>query len=173
MKVLAWGSIIVSFLIFAFVAFGYFSSGMDHVSTEEVDAPTEVCWKFFQKVHRMDEWIKGFKKIEIIDGFPNKPGSTFRVTLERNGQEIELIQTVRRFEIGEIISFDMENDMIFGHTEITFKDNPEHTLISYRQVLKGKNAVYNSVLEFNEGSFIEEQNQNLHRLRQLIEASIE
>ncbi len=171
MKALAWGSIITSFLIFAFVAFGYFSEGIDHVSTEEVDAPTEVCWKFFQKVHRMDEWISGFKKIEIIEGFPNRPGSTFRVILERDGEPLELIQTVRKFEVGEIISFDMENDMIFGHTEITFTDNPEHTLISYRQILKGKNAVYNAVLKLNESGFIDEQNQNLHQLRKLIEAT--
>lgn len=171
MKALAWGSIITSFLIFAFVAFGYFTDGMDHVSTEEVDAPTEVCWKFFQKVHRMDEWINGFKKIEIIEGFPNKPGSSFRVTLERDGNELQLIQTVKQFEVGKIFSFDMENDEIHGHTEITFQNNPEHTLISYRQVLKGKNAIYNAVLEMNESSFIEEQNQNLHRLRKLIEAT--
>lgn len=171
MKALAWGSMVTSFLIFAFVAFGYFADGMDHVSTEEVDAPTDVCWKFFQKVHRMDEWINGFKKIEIIEGFPNKPGSSFRVTLDRDGEEIHLIQTVKAFEVGKIFSFDMENDQIYGHTEITFQDNPEHTLITYRQVLKGKNAVYNAVLELNESSFIEEQNQNLHRLRKLIEAT--
>jgi hypothetical protein len=171
MKALAWGSIITSFLIFAFVTFGYFSGGMDHVSTEEVDAPTEICWKFFQKVHRMDEWIEGFKKIEIIKGFPNKPGSTFRVTLERNGEDMHLIQTIRQFEVGKIISFDMENDQVFGHTEITFLDNPEHTQISYRQVLKGKNAVYNAVLELSEGGFIDQQNKNLHNLRKLIEAT--
>ena len=172
MKVLAWGSIIGSFLIFAFVAYGYFTKGIDHISREEVNAPTEVCWNFFRKVHRMDEWINGFKKLDIVEGMPNKPGGKLRVTLERDGEEFQVIQTIRQYEIGKIISFDMENDLVFGHTEITFEDNPEHTVIQYRQILRGKNAVYNAFLEFNEGSAIEEQNQNLHRLRLLIEESV-
>lgn len=171
MKFLAWTGILFSFLIFLVVAFGYFTPPLDHTAMEDVDAPTDLCWSFFTKVHRMDEWIEGFKKIEIIQGLPNKAGSQFRVTLERNGDENVLIQTVKEYEQGKIFSFDMENDVIFGHTEITFEDSDGRTHIHYRQVLQGKNAIYHAALKLQEGKFMTQQNGDLHRLRLLIEAS--
>lgn len=171
MKAIAWTAVIVSFFIFAFVAFGYFAPAYDHYAREDVDASTDVCWSFFTKVHRMDEWIEGFKKVEIIKGLPNRPGSKFRVTLERNGEENVLTQTVLKFEKDEIFSFDMENEHIFGHTEITFDDSDGATHIQYRQVLKGKNAIYHAFLKLRESTLVDQQNRDLHRLRIMIESS--
>jgi hypothetical protein len=169
MKFLAWAGLILSGTIFGVVAFGYFSNSLDHFAEEEVEAPTDICWNYFTKVHRMDDWIEGFKKIEIIEGLPNKPGSTFRVTLERDGSENVLTQTVIAYEKGEIFSFDMENEIIFGHTEISFDRSNGKTIIKYRQILQGKNAIYHIGLKYNEARFVKQQNEDLHRLRKLIE----
>lgn len=169
MKFLAWVGLFLSASIFSIIAFGYFSNSLDHHAQEEVDAPADFCWSYFTKVHRMDEWIEGFKKIEIIQGLPNKPGSTFRVTLERDGVDNILIQTVIEFEKDKIFAFDMENDEIYGHTEISFDRSNDKTIIKYRQILQGKNAIYHVGLKYNESNLVRQQNEDLHRLRKLIE----
>ncbi len=171
MKYIAGISISISFLVFAFIAYGYFSPAIDHTAKEEVNAPLDKCWGFFKKVHRMDEWISGFKKIEIIEGFPNRPGSKFRVILEKDGEEISLVQTVIAYEEGKVFSFNMENDQVFGHTEISFEHEDGKTYIDYRQILKGTNALYNAVINIQEGQFVDQQNKDLHKLRLLIESS--
>ena len=58
---------------------GLFKSEVNYGHTIEVNKPLKEAWAVSQDDSKFDQWLKGFKSIELLSGQKNVAGSTYKV----------------------------------------------------------------------------------------------
>lgn len=165
---------------FLFVILGlillYFLIGFVPVKYDyeiEVDKPLNEVWAVVQDDSKYDQWLEGFRSIELISGTQNEVGSKYKVIVEpQPGSEFEMTQTL--LAIDEFKKVDMHYDsefMDFLYT-ITFSESDGKSKVRTDSNVKGKNFLMKpmfSLMEMLGGAFSAQEGKNMEALKKVIE----
>ena len=174
MRILKYAFFTILALALVFFAFGLFKPSISYGHEITVDKPVKEAWAVTKDVSKYDQWLEGFKSIELIEGEQDKPGSKYKVVVDPGeGQAaFEMIQTlvaIKEFEQAQM-HFDsefMEMDQTYTHSESDGK-----TTITTEATVRPKGLMLRSlfaIMETFTGSFSAQEKKNIEALKRVIE----
>lgn len=67
---------------------------MKHTCEIEIEKPIDEVIRLFDEPDNLPKWIPGLLSFEHISGDPGHPGAKSKLKFEKNGRELEMIETV-------------------------------------------------------------------------------
>ncbi len=174
MKILKFLLFLILGLAFLFFAFGFITPTINYGHEITVDKPLKEAWAVQQDETKFDQWLAGFKSIELISGEKGTVGSKYKVVVKPSEEEpdFEMIETLiskRDFDHMRL-SFDSEM-MVFDQTT-SFSEANGKTTIKTDSKVSGKGMMMRSmfaVMELLTGSFTAQEVKNIENLKKVIE----
>jgi len=170
MKIVKWVLVVLLFILVAFFTLGLVRPTVQYESKILVDKPVDRSFMVFLDVSKMGEWLTGFKKIEIVKGMPNIPGSIFNLTMEINGKEITVTEEVTDFRWYDRFSFTLEHDLMSVKCENVFAAQDMKTEITCTYTVTGKNLFWRSLDVLLKGKMEKQAQDDFDKLKKVIES---
>lgn len=134
-----------------------------------VDRPVKTVYFAFINPLKMNEWIKGFKKVEALGGFSMGAGSKYIVTFERNNKIRKVIEEVTVFKWREELGLAFYFKPATIETHLYFKTVQHSTTVTIHTTIAGKGPFYKTALLFVQKSIINEMRENVLNLENMLE----
>ncbi len=171
MKKIFWILLALVVLIVLFFSVGLVKPHIQYESKVTVERPVDRSFIVFIDGSKMDQWLTGFKGIQLVSGMPNFPGSIFNLTLEINGREVTLKEEVLDFRWNELFSVRIQHDFMTIENVNEFVAEGMKTEITATYRLTGKNIFWRSVLVFSRGKMKQRAQNDFDSLKRVIESS--
>ena len=169
--------LIIFLLVIAVIALFILSKANKTYSssiTIVVNTPLEHAFKTAMDDRHMKEWLSSpqmsFESIENISGGEYEVGSKWKLTfLERGKRKIEIIETVTDFVENEHFGMDLDDKMFSFHSDMRFKADGDHTIITETQSRRGKSMLANVMLGLFKSQSQKMKQKMYHTLKEIIE----
>ncbi|MDH3492273.1 MAG: SRPBCC family protein [Acidobacteriota bacterium] len=157
--------------VIAFFTPGVFSGDLENETRVVVEKPRQDVWEKFRDESKMGEWLEGFKSIKIIEGEPQTVGSKHRITFENDGQEIEMIQTMTKFDKGEGFAFNLANDVMYSDIDVRLVDKGLVTEVIQKEKYHGQNVFWHSLFYWLKSTMAENSLRNMNSFKKYAEGA--
>ncbi|MFT4679359.1 MAG: hypothetical protein ACI84C_000968 [Flavobacteriales bacterium] len=154
----------------ALYAVGKTCGELEYQTKVEMEAPLGFSWSVFQDPSHMRNWIRGFQRIEMVEGVIGQPGSQYNIILEENGHQFTIEQTIVILSPPDLMKYDIVNDYITGTTNIEFSSDLQRTSVVVTTKVKGQNAFKNLLVHWEKDGLTDQDQDNWSKLKQLVEA---
>lgn len=153
----------------SFFTIGLFNPVVSYDTTVLVNKPVGHTFNVFTNPFYFEKWMPGFKSFKPIEGMPSEVGSTYEMTFENDGEEIVLIEEITGFEVNQLVSFKLSNDILTTEVEITFEQVDGKTKITARNSVHGNNILFRSIFPFMKSGFQKRDQLAYDNLKKMIE----
>lgn len=173
MKFVKYFFIVIGILFLSLVAVGIFKTDYQSQASVEIDAPKQQVFAVYNNPLLYKRWMSNFQAIEQLEGEPNTIGNKHRLTFNtQTGEVTTLDQTLTEIKSGELITYNYENQWLEGTNKATFtSDTQGKTTIELTLDYSGRGIVQNALLFLMGSSIDKGHQQNLEKLKTLIEQS--
>lgn len=174
MKILKYLVIFLVAFVLLFFAIGFLKPTVEYGHTITVEKPVEEAWAVHQDASKFDQWLKGFKSIELIEGEEGEVGSKYKVVVNPGeGQpDFEMTETIVEKEPFDHITFSFDSDMMVFNQTTSFSEENGKTTVATDSKVKGKGMMMRSMFALMEmlgGSFQAQEEENINNLKKVIE----
>ena len=161
-------------LVVIFFAVGLFTSTISYGHEIQVNKPVSEAWAVSQDESKYDQWLQGFKSMELIEGEKFAPGSKYKiiVTPGEGQPDFEMIETLVSIEENDHVSMSFDNVAMICDQKYTFSENDGVTTVTTDSKVMGKGIVNRSLFALMEmlgGAFTKQETKNIEALKVLIE----
>ena len=170
MKILKYLAILAVVLLVAFIAKGFITPNVTYGSEIVVNKPISEAWAVMQDEDKVNQWLEGMTKMEHIGGVKGEVGQVTKYTYVENGQESEIVETMKIIKPEEQVAMDfvMEGVMTMDYKmDLSFKDGKTH--IKSHSITEGDGMIMRSLVSFMKGTMQAQEDANLARLKKVIE----
>lgn len=167
LKILAFALLLI---VGALYVVGKTCGELEYHTKVEMESPLGFSWSVFQDPTHMRTWIKGFQRIEMVDGIVGEPGSRYNIILEENGHLITVEQTIIILRPPDLMKYDIANKFVAGTTIIEFSSDLQRTSVIVTSKVHGLNAFKNLLVHLGKDRLVEQDQENWSNLKQLVEA---
>ncbi len=160
------------FLLLSLIFFlkGFFTPTISYDCEILVNKPANEAWAVMSDETKLPEWIKGFKRTELVSGTANSVGSVSNVYVEDRGQEMVMKETIMAVTPNELLAMQFSMDFMDMDYEITFNEQKNgKTLIRSKSTTTGNGIIAKSIVSFMTASMKAQEDANLNSLKKLIE----
>lgn len=157
-------------LVGALYVVGKTCGELEYETKVEMEAPLGFSWSVFQDPSHMRTWIKGFQRIEMVDGIVGQPESIYNIILVESGQEVVVEQTILDVRPPELMKYSISNEFVEGTTLIEFSSDLQKTTVVVTSKIHGLNAFKNLLVHLGKGRLTKQDQTNWSKLKQLVEA---
>ncbi len=161
------GIIIVLFLLF--ILKGIITPSVHYESEVVVNKPVGEAWAVLTDETRLPEWIKGFKRTELVSGTPNTIGAVANVYVEDGDEEMIMEETITNIKPNELIAMTFSMDFMNMEYEMLLKENDGKTTIKSKSTTVGNGMFAKSIISFMTGAMKAQEDENLNSLKKVIE----
>ncbi|NNF01709.1 MAG: SRPBCC family protein [Bacteroidia bacterium] len=174
MKFIKYFFITIFALIVLFFAMGFIQPVVEYGHTIKVDKPIEEAWAVSEDIDKYDQWLDGFKSMELISGEHGEVGSKYKIIVNPGeGQEdFEMIETVVSKKEFDHIEMHFDNEAMDFYQKISYSENDGTTTISTDSKVDGKSLTMRSMFAWMEllmNAFEKQEAKNMEALKVLIE----
>ena len=173
MKILKFLLSLIVILILIFFAIGFIKPTVSYGHEIEVDKSVKEAWAVHIDDSKYDQWLDGFKSIDLISGELNEVGSKYKVVVNPGeGQpDFEMIETLVDKKDFEYVNLNFDSDMMTFDQKTTFVESDGKTKIKTESKVGGKGIMMKSMFAMMEmlgGSFQAQEEKNLEALKKVI-----
>ncbi|MEK6615242.1 MAG: SRPBCC family protein [Bacteroidota bacterium] len=170
-KYLLYSALPILVLAIIFFSAGIIFPIISYESKVTVKKPVEQSFRVFTDVFTFSEWIPRFITIKWLSGKQNEIGSKWEMTIEQEGKEYRMTETLIAFKENELFAFKLENDMLTNDVEIRFANKGETSEIISSNHITGKNIFWKSLFVFSPSYFKQQSKEMYDTLKKVIEKS--
>ena len=169
MKALKYFSYLILLLFVVFVLIGQFFGNLVYTSKITINQPVEKCWNVLVDREQMENWVKNFRSIELLNEAPST--KQYKLVVVDGGEEYEIVETFLRSVPHESYAIEWENDVSINNIEYHFFGNSNGTIIEVTEKLQGKGLLMKPIFVFMKGYLQSETQFSLEQLKAFIESS--
>ena len=174
MKILKYFLYVIVGLIVIFFVIGLVKSEVNYGHEISVNKSVKEAWAVSQDESKYDQWLAGFKSIDLISGEDGQVGSKYKVVVNPGeGQDdFEMIETVVSKKDFDHVTMVFDSEMMDFEQTITYTGDDKQATIKTDSKVKGKSAITRSMfalMEMFAGSFEAQEVKNIEALKNLIE----
>lgn len=138
-----------------------------------VDKPIEEAWAVMMDESKFDQWLEGFKSMELIEGKKNTPGSKHKIVVvpQEGEPAFEMIETLESLEKYDHVKMNYDNEFMVFKQMYTFSESNGKTTIKSDASVTAKTFMMRCMLAVMEtffGSFSTQEAKNMEALRDII-----
>lgn len=162
--------------IVLFLAAGVLKPSVNYGHEIIVDKPLKEAWAVHKDKSKYDQWLEGFKSMELISGEQGEIGSQYRVVVKPDEEQpdFEMIETIVDKKKFDFIRLDFDSDMMFFEQTTSFSEIEGKTKVKTESKVSGKNVFMRSMFAWMEllgGSFQAQEEKNIEGLKRVIEGN--
>jgi len=173
MKFLKYILYVFLVLVVIFFAFGIFKPTVTFGHEITVDKPVKETWAIAQDESKFDQWLDGFKSMELISGEKGKPGSKYKVVVNPGEGEPDfvMIETFKSVKEYELIEMSFENDDMLMDYSVSHTESNGKTTIKTHAKSRAKGIMLRSMFAIMDmfGAFNAQEAKNIEALKKVIE----
>jgi hypothetical protein len=174
MKFLKYLLYILLGLIIIFFATGFIVPKVNYGHKISVNKSVKEAWAVTQDESKYDQWLEGFKSMELISGEYGAVGSKYKIIVNPGeGQEdFEMIETVVSIKEFEEIYSQYDSDMMDFEQTMLFDEADGISTVETKSTVMAKSAMMRSMFALMEilgGAFQSQEEKNIEALKKLIE----
>ena len=137
MKILKFILKLLGLIALVFLLTGLFIKKVDYAVEVEVDKPLEETFALFNDHTIMDQWIKDVKSFTAIEETEAMVGNKYRMVVDSEGREIEMIETITAWEPNRRVGMQFEAEDMLKSNIISFGQNGNSTIITNNASCQG------------------------------------
>lgn len=173
MKILKYILYAIGALVVIFFALGIFKPSISYGHEITVDKPAKITWAVSQDESKFDQWLDGFKSMELISGELGKAGSKYKIVVSPGEGQPDFVLTETLRDIKEFAYIDMhfDNEAMEIVQKVTHTEVDGRTTIKTESTTKAKGMFMRSLFAFMDmfGAFQAQEEKNIEALKKLIE----
>ena len=174
MKILKYLFFAAFALILIFLAFGWIHPTVQYGKEITVDKSAKEAWAVAQDESKFDQWLAGFKSIELLSGEKGAPGSTYKVVVNPGeGQpDFEMTETIVDIQEFDHIDLHFDSDVMEFNQRQSFTEADGKTTVRTESEVIGKSMMTRSMfamMEIFAGQFSGQESKNVEALKTVIE----
>lgn len=157
-----------------FFLIGLVNSSIEYGHEITVSKSAEEAWAVSKDESKFNQWLEGFKSIELLSGELGEVGSTYKVVVNPGeGQpDFEMTETIISIKEYDHIEMHYDNEMMDFEQTISFSESEEGVKIKTDSKVFGKGLMLRSMfalMEMSSGSFQTQEAKNIDALKKVIE----
>lgn len=173
MKILKTLLLFILGLLGLVLLLGLLKPTVDYGHEIEVDKSIAEAWAVQQDYTKLNQWLKGFKSIDLISGEQGKVGSKYKVVVSpgEDQPDFEMIETILSIKENDHIDLTFDNEMMIFDQKTSFAEKDGKTIIKTDSTVKGKGIMMRSMFALMEllgGSFQAQEEENIEALKRVI-----
>ena len=171
MKFLKYFVAVLVLLMILFIGKGLLTPSISYKSEVTVDKSVEETWAVMSDVTKLPDWIKGFKKSELVSGTANTVGAVSNIYIEEGGEEMIMQETITAIKPKEQLAMKFTMDFMDMDYEMLLKEKDGKTYIETETKTVGNGMIAKSIVSFMTSAMKTQEDENLNNLKQVIEAN--
>jgi hypothetical protein len=173
MKALKYILYLIVGLVILFFALGFITPSVNYGHEITVSKSVREAWAVSQDESKYDQWLAGFKSIELLSGELGAVGSTYKVVVNPGDGQDDFVMTETLVSLKEFDHVEMhfDSDMMNFEQTISFAENNGATTVTTQSRVRGKSIMMRAMfawMELLSGSFKAQEIKNIEALKTLI-----
>ncbi|CAM1333626.1 SRPBCC family protein [Tenacibaculum aestuariivivum] len=159
---------IVTVFVLIFLLTGIIVTEVKYSTEITINKPVNKVFENFTNPELIKQWLPNIKSIEVIEQKPAVVGSSYRMTVISNGQEVKMIQKITDFVLNQKITFQFTSSEMIKTDAYNFTTNNTKTTVTQNSSVNSKSYITACLYPYFKGTF---KAVNMHCLTQLKELS--
>lgn len=160
---------IISALTLIFFATGLVVKETNYNAQVSVNKSVEEVFKAFNNQENIKNWIPELKSIEVINENPGRTGSTYKMVVENQGQEISMTEKVLAYVPNEKVTIYFDAENMLKTDDYVFKENNGITIVTLNSSCKSDSYIMACMFPYFKGTFQSQDQSYLNNFKTYIE----
>tara|TARA_X000000950_G_C13707818_1_gene574913 strand:+ start:131 stop:646 length:516 start_codon:yes stop_codon:yes gene_type:complete len=160
---------IITALTIVFFATGLFVKETNYTAEVTVNKPVEAVFKTFNQQENLKNWIPEIKSLEVINETIGKTGSTYKMVVENQGQEITMTEKVLAYVPNEKVTIFYDAENMLKTDDYIFKSNGDATTITLTSSCKSDSYIMACLFPYFKGTFQKQDQGYLDNFKEFVE----
>lgn len=174
MKILKYVLLVIVALVAIFLAIGFLNPAVEYGHEITVNKPLNEAWAVSQDESKLNQWLEGFKSIDLISGEKGAVGSTYKVVINSGeGQpDFEMVETIVSIKKFDHVRLSFDNEMMDFEQTMLYAEKDGLSMVKTKSKVMGKGMMMRSMFALMElfgGGFTKQETKNIEALKTVIE----
>ena len=163
--------IIISIFVIGFFSIGLLIKDTKFTTEITIEKPIETVFTTFNDVSKLKEWIPEFKSIETIEEKLGKTGSTYKIIVDNNGQDIIMKEKILAFVPNEKVTlfYNAGEGSMLKTDDYIFTSNENSTTIIHKATCGSGKFLMSCMFPIFKSKFKEQDQEYLNNLKVFLE----
>ena len=161
--------VIITILTVAFFATGIVINETNYTTQITVNKPVEEVFATFTKQEDIKNWIPEIKSIEVTNKTLGKTGSTYKIVLDNQGQEIVMTEKVMAYVPNEKITLFFDAENMLKTDDYSFTENDGTTTITLNATCVSESYIMGCMFPYFKGVFKAQSLEYLNNFKAFVE----
>lgn len=163
---------IISTITLIFFATGLIIKETNYSAQVYVNKPIEDVFKVFNNQENLKNWIPEIKSFEVINENPGKTGSTYKMVVENQGQEISMIEKVLAYVPNEKVTIFFDAENMLKTDDYNFNEKDGKTIVTLNSSCKSDSYIMACMFPYFKSTFQEQDQAYLNNFKAYIEKQL-
>jgi uncharacterized protein YndB with AHSA1/START domain len=169
MKVIRIILIIVTLIALVFFATGLVVKEVNYSVEVDIDKPIEEVFTFFTAPETLKKWMPEVKSLEPINLKEGKVGSTYKMVIETQGQEMIMTEKILAYISNKKITFRFDSDEMIKIDDFIFIKKGSKTKMIQNCSVNSKSYITACLFPYFKGTFTAASQEYMDRFKMLVE----
>lgn len=160
---------IIIAITFVFIGTGLLVKETQYTAEVEINKPINEVFALFDNPKELQKWLPEVKKIEPINETPQKLGSTYKVTIENSGQELEMQEKIRAYVPNQKMTFQFNSPDMIKIDDYNFIANGDKTKVVQHSSVRANTFMLACTFPWFKGRFKEMSQTYMNKFKELAE----
>ena len=160
---------IITAITLVFFATGLFVKETNYTAEVSVNKPIEEVFVTFNKQENLKNWIPEIKSFEVINETIGKTGSTYKMVVENQGQEIAMTEKVLAYVPNEKVTIFFDAENMLKTDDYVFTSNGNKTTITLNSSCKSDSYIMACLFPYFKGTFKKQDQGYLNNFKEFVE----
>ena len=160
--------IVTAFTVIFFVT-GMFVNEVTYTSEIKINKPLETVFTAFKNPQTMKEWLPDIKTIEPIEEKEGVIGSTYKMTVDNQGQTAVMKETITAYIVNKKMTFNFASDQMFKIDSFNFSSENGVTKIVEHSTIRANSYIMSCMFPYFKGTFKKMSQDYLQLFKEFVE----
>ena len=160
---------LILLLLIVFFATGLVVKETKYQVSTTINKPVEEVFEVFNDQSKLREWIPSVKTFEAIEEKEGKVGSTYRMVVDNQGEDFEMIERITAYEENKRVGLEFDAQGMLKTDEIVFTSEGTSTTITNNASSKGTDYFHKCLLPYFKSAMIKTDQSSLDNFKAMME----
>jgi len=160
---------IITAFVVVFLATGLLIKETNYTTQITINKPVEEVFETFSNSENIKKWIPEIKSFEVINENIGKTGSSYKIVIENQGQDIEMTQRVIAYVKNEKLTLYFDAENMLKRDNYIFKEKNGNTVISVNTSCQSESYLMACMFPYFKGTFKEQDQAYLNDFKVFVE----
>jgi len=160
---------IVTILAMVFFATGLVVKEVNYSVEVDIDEPIEDVFTLFTAPETLKKWMPEVKSLQPLDVKEGIVGSTYKMVIENQGQEMEMTEKILAYIPNKKMTFRFNSDQMIKIDDFVFVEKGSKTKMIQNCSVNSKSYITACLFPYFKGTFAAASQEYMDRFKQLAE----